>query len=154
MGQAIYDAVGGSAGLLRLAQAWHERCLEDPVVSHAFSHPGLHPQHVERLAAYWDEALGGPAAYTRALGDHSHVLRLHAGHGDHEEMDERAQRCFAAALDDAGVPTDPRLRSSLREWFQWMTAAMAAHPRSPDDVPDDVRLPIWSWDGPVEAGRA
>ncbi len=30
----------------------HRRCLHDPVVSHAFSHPGLHPQHVERLATW------------------------------------------------------------------------------------------------------
>ncbi len=34
----------------------------DEVVSHAFSH-GFHPEHAERLAAYWAEALGGPTAY-------------------------------------------------------------------------------------------
>lgn len=64
MERSVYDAAGGSAALGRLAAAWHHRCLQDPVVSHAFSHPGLHPQHVERLAAYWGEALGGPAGYT------------------------------------------------------------------------------------------
>jgi hemoglobin len=153
MEPSVYDAVGGSAGLLRLADAWHRRCLEDPVVSHAFSHPGQHPQHVERLATYWAEALGGPAAYTGELGDHSYVLRLHAGNGVHEEMDQRAQRCFAAALDDAAVSADPKLRSTLTDWFEWMTDAMAAHPRSPDDVAQALALPIWSWDGPIEAER-
>ncbi|HET7472358.1 MAG TPA: hypothetical protein VFJ71_04455, partial [Candidatus Limnocylindrales bacterium] len=49
---------GGSDGLLRLAHAWHERVLRDPVVSHAFSH-GFRADHTERLAAYWAEALGG-----------------------------------------------------------------------------------------------
>jgi hypothetical protein len=29
-------------------------------------------------------------------------------------MDERAQSCFAQALDDAGFPDDPRLRSTLK----------------------------------------
>ena len=148
MTPSIYEAAGGEAGLLRLAHAWHARCLEDPVVSHAFSHPGQHPQHVERLAAYWAEALGGPVAYTRGLGDHTYVLRMHAGHGEHQEMDQRAQTCFAKALDDSEMPTDPRLRATLTEWFQWMTLAMAAHPRSPDDVPADVPLPVWTWDGP------
>jgi Truncated hemoglobins len=57
--QTIYQAAGGRDGLLRLASAWHTRVLEDEVVSHAFSH-GYHPQHTERLAAYWAEALGGP----------------------------------------------------------------------------------------------
>ena len=102
MERSVYDAAGGSAALARLAAAWHHRCLQDPVVSHAFSHPGLHPQHVERLAAYWSEALGGPAGYSAGMGDHSHVLRLHAGNGEHAEMDRRAQQCFAVALDDAG----------------------------------------------------
>jgi hemoglobin len=117
MERSVYDAAGGSAALGRLAAAWHRRCLQDPVVSHAFSHPGLHPQHVERLAAYWSEALGGPAVYTAGMGDHSHVLRLHAGNGEHAEMDRRAQQCFALALDDAGVPDDPRLRRTLMDWF-------------------------------------
>jgi len=56
--ETIYEAAGGFDGLLRLAHAWHARVLEDEVVSHAFSH-GFHPQHTERLAAYWAEALVG-----------------------------------------------------------------------------------------------
>ena len=47
---SVYEAAGRSAGLLRLARAWHERVMADEVVSHAFSH-GFHPQHDERLAA-------------------------------------------------------------------------------------------------------
>ena len=79
------------------------------------------------------------------------MLRLHAGNGEHEEMDRRALQCFALALDDAGVPADSRLRHTLTDWFALMTAAMAAYPRSPDDVPADLPLPVWSWDGPVDA---
>jgi hypothetical protein len=37
--------------------AWHSRVMADELVSHAFSH-GFHPQHSERLAASWAEALG------------------------------------------------------------------------------------------------
>ncbi len=54
-------------GLRRLACAWHRRVMADDVVAHAFSHD-FHPQHVERLAAYWAEALGGPNAYTDSYG--------------------------------------------------------------------------------------
>ena len=146
----VYEAVGGSTALLALAHAWHLRCLEDPVVSHAFSHPGQHPDHIERLAAYWVQQLGGPAAYTGGLGDHSHVLRLHAGNGEHEEMDRRAARCFALALDDAAIPADPQLRSTLIAWWSRMTALMAAFPDSADDVPAGLPLPCWSWDGPID----
>jgi len=150
MERSVYEAVGGAAALERLAGAWHRRCLQDPVVSHAFSHPGLHPRHVERLAAYWGEALGGPLRYTTEIGDHSHVLRLHSGNGEHADMDRRARECFAQAIDDVGLPPDPRLLRTLTDWFAWMTAAMAAYPRSPDDVPGGLPLPAWSWGGPVD----
>jgi hemoglobin len=148
MTQSIYEAAGGWQAFLDLAHAWHARCLADPIVSHAFSH-GYHPQHSERLAAYWAEALGGPPDYTQSLGDEASVVRLHSGNGEHLEMDERAQTCFALALDDAGLPNDRRLRSTLKAYFRWATEAMSAHPESADDVPDGLPLARWSWDGPT-----
>ena len=145
----IYEAAGGGDAFLALAHAWHRRCLDDPVVSHAFSHPGGHPQHLERLAAYWAEALGGPTDYTDSMGDESHVVRMHSGNGEHHEMDRRAIVCFSQAIDDAALPTDERLRSALRDYFAWAVAAMGAYPGSGDDVPFGLQLPHWSWDGAV-----
>ena len=68
--QTVYDAAGGYQGLLRLARAWHAKVMADEVVSHAFSH-GFHPQHSERLAAYWAEALGGPTTFSAAYSNES-----------------------------------------------------------------------------------
>lgn len=150
MTETIYEAAGSDAAMLALARAWHERCLADPVASHPFSH-GTHPQHVERLAAYWGEALGGPPAYTDRMGDEEYVQRLHAGQGEHHDLDERAIACFEAALDDADLPADPRLHATLVDWFRWSTDRLAGYPASPDDVPDDVTIVHWSWDGPVDA---
>jgi hemoglobin len=147
--KTVYDAVGGIDGLLRLAGAWHARVLADEVVSHAFSH-GYHPQHTARLAAYWAEALGGPTTYSQTYGDETSVVRLHSGNGPHEEMDRRAIACFDAALVDAGFASDDQLRRVLREYFAWATTTtMSRYQRSPDDVPDGLRIPHWSWDGHV-----
>ena len=148
MTQSIYEAAGGRQAFLNLAHAWHERCLADPVVSHAFSH-GFHPQHSERLAAYWAEALGGPPDYTETMGSETGVMRMHAGNGEHQEMDERAETCFAQALDDAGLPEEPRLRDTLNAYFHWAIQRMSSCPDSADDVPDGLALASWSWDGPV-----
>lgn len=145
--RTLYEAAGGEPAIRALAHAWHRRCLADPVVSHAFSHPGQHPEHERRLAAYWGEALGGPPVYSRTLGDQGHVMRLHSGNGEHEEMDARAQDCFALAMEDAGLPADERLRATLARWFRWATTDLARYPRSPEDVPGDLELPRWSWDG-------
>ena len=142
----LFEAVGGAEGVLRLAAAWHERALADEVVAHAFSH-GFHPQHTERLAAYWGEAWGGPATYSARYGDESSVVRIHSGNGLHEEMDRRAIACFDQAIEDLGI-ADPLLRRSLHDYFEWATTtSMAAYPKDAADVPDGLRVPRWSWGG-------
>ena len=65
MRPTLYEYAGGDAAFLALAAAHHERCLADPELNHPFSHPGQNPQHVERLAAYWAEVLGGPPRFSR-----------------------------------------------------------------------------------------
>lgn len=145
----IYEAVGGEAGLLRLAQAWHERVMADEVVEHAFSH-GYRDDHLERLAAYWAEALGGPPSYSSNYGDETSVVRMHSGHGPHGEMDRRAIACFDQALDDVGLSADSRLRQALHDYFAWATTTtMARYHESADDVPADLAIPRWSWEGLV-----
>jgi hemoglobin len=145
----LYESAGGADGMLRLAHAWHERVMADEIVSHAFSH-GYHPDHTERLAAYWGEALGGPARYSEAYGDETAVVRIHSGNGPHEEMDRRAIACFDQALVDAGLAGDDRLRQVLHDYFAWATTTtMARYHHAADDVPDGLRLPHWSWEGLV-----
>jgi hemoglobin len=147
--ETVYQAAGGRDGLLRLASAWHARVLEDEVVSHAFSH-GYHPRHTERLAAYWEEALGGPASYSSRYGDETYVVRIHSGNGPHEEMDRRAIACFDQALQDVGIASDKRLQRVLHDYFAWTTTAtMARYPHSAKDVPDGLYIPKWSWNGLV-----
>ena len=73
----LYEFAGGDTAFLALATAHHARCLADPELNHPFSHPDQHPQHVERLAAYWAEVMGGPpvlAVVRRPVG----VLQMHA----------------------------------------------------------------------------
>jgi len=139
--QSLYEAVGGQDAIITLAHAWHRRCLADPLASHPFSHPGLHAQHTDRLAAYWSEAWGGPPLFTETMGDESHVVRLHSGNGAHPELDERCIELFALALADADIPVD--LRPTLEQYFREATKRMDRYPASPDDVPAGLPLPHW-----------
>jgi hemoglobin len=144
---SVCKAAGGYEGILRLAKAWHHRVLADEVVAHAFSH-GFRPDHIERLAAYWAEALGGPPTYSEHYGNETVVVRMHSGNGEHGDMDRRAIACFDQALIDVGIDTEPRLRNVLHDYFAWATVGpMARYHRSPDDVPDGLSVPHWSWDG-------
>jgi ureidoglycolate lyase len=136
----------GDRGLYIHPGIWHEGVLADAIVAHAFGH-GFHPQHTERLAAYWCEAWGGPPSYSQQLGSESSVVRMHSGNGPHEDMDRRAIDCFDLALDDIGLAAGP-LRSALHDYFVWTTTVtMAAYPRGKGLVPGDLRMPRWSWDG-------
>ena len=147
--RSVYEAAGGEEGLLRLAEAWHARVLADEVVSHAFN-AGFRRDHTQRLAAYWAEALGGPSAYTSLYGDETSVVRLHSGNGQHEEMDRRAIACFDLALEDTGLAADGVVRQALHDYFAWATtSSMAAYPDSAQDVPAGLRIPRWSWNGPL-----
>ena len=145
--ESVYEAAGGGDGLLRLANAWHARVMDDEVVSHAFSH-GFHPEHNKRLAAYWAEALGGPTTFSDSYGDETSVVRMHSGNGPHEEMDRRAIACFDQAIADVGLAHDERLRQVLHDYFAWATTTtMARYHSSADDVPNGLQIPRWSWEG-------
>jgi hemoglobin len=147
--RTIYEAAGGEQGMLRLARAWHASVMRDEVVNHAFSR-GFHPEHIERLAAYWSEALGGPPTYSATYGDETSVVRMHSGNGPHDEMDRRAIACFDQALDDAGLADDHQLRQALHDYFEWATTTeMSRYQRSADEVPEGLNIPHWSWGGPV-----
>lgn len=144
--ETVYEAAGGTDFFLALAKAWHVRVVADEVVGHAFRH-GAHPEHIQRLAAYWSEALGGPALYSGVYGDETSVVRMHSGNGSHTEMDRRAIECFDQALADVGQ-TDARLRGVLHDYFAWATThTMARYEHSADDVPAGLLIPAWSWDG-------
>ena len=134
-------------GMRRLADAWHERVMADEVVAHAFSH-GFHPEHTERLAAYWSEALGGPTLYSDTYGDETSVVKIHSGNGEHDEMNSRAIACFDQALEDVGLADNDIVRRILHDYFTWATTTtMYRYHLSADDVPDGLGIPRWSWDG-------
>ena len=143
----LYEFAGGHAALLALARAHHARCLADPELNHPFSHPDQHPQHVERLAAYWAEVLGGPPSYSESMADQSYLVRLHSGNGIHDDLSSRFVECFVRAADDAGLPDDPEFRAALRAYMEWAATDVTRYDATADDVPRGLAMPHWSWDG-------
>ena len=128
-------------------RAHHARCLADPVLNHPFSRDDQNPQHVERLAAYWAEVMGGPAAYSQSCGDESGVLQLHAGNGDMSDLGERFLACFLRALDDAALPDDPAFRAALGNYMRWAVDNVLSYSSEDAVVPPGAAMPRWGWDG-------
>jgi hemoglobin len=147
MRPSLYEFAGGEAAFLALAAAHHARCLADPESNHPFSHPDQHPQHVERPAAYWAEALGGPPRYSTECGSHAGVVHLHCGNGDLSDLNRRFLAGFVAAMDDVGLPEDADFRASMRDYMVWATGEISARPDDAPDVGEGSLVPHWSWDG-------
>ena len=144
---SLYDFAGGAPAFLALTRAHHARCLADPELNHPFSHPDQDPHHVERLAAYWAEVLGGPPRFSDECGDQSGVLLMHAHNGDMGDLGERFVACFVAAADDAGLPADPEFRAALRAYMEWAVADVLTYSPVDAAVPTGAPMPRWSWDG-------
>jgi hemoglobin len=142
----LYEFAGGGDALLALARAHHARCLADPELNHPFSHGDQHPQHVERLAAYWGEVFGGPPVYSQECGSESGVLTMHAGNGDMSDLGERFLACFVAALDDAGLPDDARFREEMSAYMRHAVDAVLSY-SDVQGAEDGLPMPRWGWDG-------
>jgi len=147
MRPTLYEFAGGDPAFRALAAAHHERCLADPELNHPFSHPGQHPQHVDRLGWYWAEVMGGPPRFSQECSDHSAMLRMHAGNGDMSDLGRRFVACFVQAADDAGLPADPEFRAALRAYMEWAVAEVLTYRGPADDVPAGLAMPRWSWNG-------
>ena len=147
MRPSLFEFAGGETAMTRLAAAHHARCVADPELNHPFSHDDLNPAHVQRLAAYLGEVLGGPAAYSQACkGDQAGLLTMHSGNGDMGDLGERFLACFVAAMDDAALPADIEFRTAMRAYMRWAVDDVLAHER-PEQVDARARMPRWGWDG-------
>ena len=149
---SMYEVAGGRPAMLALAAAHHARCLADHELNHPFSHESVDPDHVAHLAEYWGEVLGGPRLYSDRHGSQTMLLTMHAGNGDLTDLGQRFVDCFVAAMDDAGLPTDARLRTAMRDYMEWAVADMIAYPDEDSVVPTGLPVPRWSWNGLVSAG--
>jgi hemoglobin len=145
----LFEFAGGEPAFLALATAHHARCLADPELNHPFTHPGQHPQHVERLAAYWAEVMGGPPNFSRDCGNQTGLVYMHSACGDVSDLARRFVGCFVLAADDAGLPDDPEFRGALRAYMEWAVKDVALSHPNDSDVPAGLAVPRWSWDGLV-----
>ena len=154
MRPTLFEFAGGEPAFLALAAAHHARCVADPELNHPFSHPDQHPRHVERLAAYWAEVMGGPPAYSLSCGNHSGVLRMHSGNGDMGDLGERFVRCFDLAAEDADLPADPDFRAALHAYMRWAVDDVLAYSPVGTVVAPGAAMPRWGWDGLEPAAPA
>ncbi|HEY6537697.1 MAG TPA: hypothetical protein VI138_01495 [Candidatus Dormibacteraeota bacterium] len=48
-------------------------------------------------------------------------------------------------MKEAGLPTDPELRRTLRQYMEWATAEVDDYSAPGSEVAEDLAVPHWGW---------
>lgn len=143
----LYEYAGGHAALRRLAAAQYQRCVTDPDLVEIFgSKP--RPDHVDHLADWLTEVLGGPKLYTAHHGGHQALLRHHAGLDIDERHRTRFVEVFLEAADEVGLPDHPTFRRRLHDYLVWGSKIAEDASQPGADTSSDQPVPVWDW-GPA-----
>ncbi len=100
--ESLYALAGGDVAMHRLAHAFYDRVLADPLLRPLFRDPG--EDHAERMALWLTELLGGPAAHTEARGGFAVMQGAHHGLRITEEQRQRWVDHMRAAAVETGLP--------------------------------------------------
>jgi hemoglobin len=143
---SLFEFAGGEDALHRLEQVFYDSVLADQLLQPLFG--AGQPQHVDHLTAFTAESFGGPDRFTRELG-FAHLIGVHRGLKIAEEQRQRFVELYLAALDAAGMPTDPAFRDAVREHVEFGTrvAMQNSHAATDAELHPLREVPRWTWAG-------
>jgi len=143
MTPTLYEWAGGAEALDRLTSAFYRRVRADPILAPVFANlPEDHPHHV---ALWLGEVFGGPPTYSEEHGGYPHMLSKHLGLGITEQQRARWVQLITPAADDAGLPSDPELRSALMAYVEWGTRIALVNSQPQATPPPRAPVPRWGW---------
>ena len=152
---SLAEWVGGRKAIGRLIEAFYGRVPEDPLLAPVFAE--MSPEHVEHVADFVTEVLGGDPLYTRAGGSHAGMVRRHLGRHLSEAQRRRWVEMLVETADSLGWPDDPEFRAAFVGYLEW--GSRLAVINSQDGAaapPDSMPMPRWGWGppgGPWPSGR-
>jgi hemoglobin len=142
----LFEHAGGEEGLHRLEDAFYPSVLADPLLQPLFG--AGRPEHVDHLTAFTAESFGGPDRFSRELG-FDHLIAVHRGLRITEEQRLRFVELYLAALDTAGMPTDPEFREAVREHVEFgsRVATRNSLATTDEELHPLREVPRWTWAG-------
>jgi hemoglobin len=142
----LFEHAGGEAALHRLEQAFYDSVLRDPLLKPLFG--AGRPTHVDHLTAFTAESFGGPDRFSKEIG-FAHLIAVHRGLKITEEQRQRFVDLYVAALDTAGLPSDPAFCDAVREHIEFgsKVALQNSHAERDEDLHPLREVPRWTWSG-------
>ena len=139
----LFEWMGGMSAIERLMRVFYRRVPDDALLASVFAQ--MAPEHVEHVARFVAEVLGGPKIYSAALGGHPAMIRKHVGRALTEDQRKRWMQLLLECADECGVPDDPEFRSALVSYLEWGTRLAVLNSQPGADVSAEAPMPSWGW---------
>jgi len=139
----LFDWMGGAPALDRLLTLFYQRVPADPLLAPLFARAS--PKHVEHVARFVAEVLGGPKRYSAELGGHPAMVQKHLGRAISEPQRQRWLQLLLQCADETGVPSDPEFRSAFVGYLEWGTRLAVINSQPGATVSPDSPMPRWGW---------
>ena len=140
----LLEFAGGIDAIHRLEDTFYSSVLRDPLLQPLFG--AGRPEHVEHLTAFTAESFGGPETFTQELG-FAHLIAVHRDLKITEPQRQRFVELYVAAMDAAGLPTNPDFRAAVLEHVEFGSRVAMQNSHAPTDAElHPLReVPRWTW---------
>lgn len=141
----IFEWAGGRPAFARWLNRFYDLVeAEAPDIAALFG-DRVSLEHREHVTDWWSEVMGGPPVYTEKRGGYEQMLARHHNLAITLEQRLTFVTLLSRAADDAGLPSDPELRSALMGYAEWGTR-LAMHNSQPDaKAAQHAPVPRWGW---------
>ena len=139
----LFEWMGGMPAIENLMTVFYRRVPQDPLLAPLFAH--MSPEHVDHVARFVAELLGGPKTYSAELGGHPAMVRKHVSRGLTEDQRNRWMQLLLQCADECAVPADPEFRSAFVAYLEWGTRLAVINSQPGADVSAPASMPAWGW---------
>jgi hemoglobin len=141
----LYEWAGDINTFRALFTAFYVKVLKDELLGEVFQ--DMSPEHVEHVANFVAEVLGGEKLYTiQDGGSHAHMVGKHIGKMLTEEKRQRWMSLLLETADEVGLKNDPEFRSAFVGYLEWGTRIAVINSQLTENpVGADEPMPKWGW---------
>ncbi len=140
--RTVYQAAGGADAFLELTRRFYAQVVADPVLAPVFK--DMTDAHVEGVALWLGEVLGGPKRYSEERGGYPHMMARHLNRALTEEQRARWAELMIATARDV-LPANDRVQSRFRSYIVWGSKIALQNSQPGYDPPAEADVPDWGW---------
>ncbi len=134
---------GGAERIRRVVEHFYGAAIHDALLGPLFG--ALGPEHVEHVARFIDEVLGGPPTYGEKHGGHAEMVRRHVGKRISDAQRKRWLELWLASADACGLPDDAEFRSALVGYLEWGSRLAMTNSKLDHAPAVASEMPKWGW---------